>query len=168
MDDRKNRPKLSEATVRQWFEKAVMPKGSKDPEDMAACLRDLGVDAELYKDMDVVCERFNVRALPYAFTGKSPLIPVFVEIALQHDVDVDGTPVPVLASDSALSGAESVFVLYVQYISTADTDFAPLRLKGRAARDASMFRTATLQLEGGFEMRVTGLHAVTYRQDDVQ
>lgn len=166
MDDSKNRPRIAVTTAKQWFEKAVMPKGSKDDEDLKACLRDLGITD--YDEIDVVRERFNVRALPYAFTEKSPLVPLFAEIALQHDADSTGEPVVALASDSALGGSESMFVLYIQYIDTAVTDFEALPTRGPVARDASMFRTATLELDDGFEMRITGLHAVTCRQDQAQ
>lgn len=114
MNNQKNKPRLSEATIKEWFEKAILPKSCRNcgQDVLQERLALLGLD-DCYDTCAVIQERFNVRALPYAFTKKSPLLQTFKEVVYQNDADGVDEAVPVLVSDAALSGPESIFILYV-------------------------------------------------------
>lgn len=111
-----NRIKLSEDTIAKWAAKALGITSSDIGDILDEVMGAMNVDA-----LNILPDRFNVRGLPYAFSSKSPLIPILAEMACDAESHGEDS-FSVLVSDAAMPGAKSIFMLDVLFSGDESAD----------------------------------------------
>lgn len=152
----------------KWLAKALKVDISVDVEQLYSAT---DISLNLYDEMNFIGERFNVRGLPYAFTARSPLMPVFRELA-DREENADEGMFTVIASDSSLGGPDSIFILHVFFGEDDEQVAGQLAINHSSllTRAASTgegvpvtFTTPLVTTPGGPSFMVSGIHAVSAR-----